>query len=189
MRRQLIQQIASAHIALLVLANPAGAQLNEGALDRLQVLVGTWQGAGDGKWGSSSAEREYAWVFGGVFIRGSGRSVYPKQDRNKAGEIHESIDMYSYDGQRNTIVLRQFDNESFVTTYYLNLKASTADAFVFEAEHLENVPLGWRARVTFDFKGSDEFHEHFDLDTAKGSYDRYLTTRFRRVSTKPREIQ
>ena len=182
MRRHPIHQTAPALIALLALTAPISAQLNEVTLDRLQILVGEWRGVGDGKWGNNSAERKYTWVFAKTFIHGFGRSVYPKQDRNKTGESHETLDMYSFDDQRKTIVLRQFDNESFVTTYYLNLEASTAESLVFEAEHLENVPLGWRARVTFHFKGSDEFHEHFDLDTAKGWYERYLTTRFLKVS-------
>lgn len=182
MRRHPIRQTAPVVIALLALTAPISAQLNEVNLDRLQILVGEWRGVGDGKWGNNSAERKYTWVFDKTFIHGYGRSVYLKQDRNRTGERHETLDMYSFDVQRKTIVLCQFDNESFVTTYYLNLEASTAESLVFEAEHLENVPLGWRARVTFDFKGGDEFHEHFDLDTAKCSYERYLTTRFLKVS-------
>ena len=65
-----------------------------------------------------------------------------------------------------------------MTFYYLNPAQSSADSFVFESGHLENVPPGWRARITFEFMSEGEFHEHFDLDTAKGSWERYLTTRF-----------
>ena len=151
-------------------------------LDSLHFLVGEWRGVGDGKWGSSAAERQYKLVFGENFIRGHGRSVYPRQDKNREGEIHESLDMYSFDQQRQTVVLRQFDNEGFVTTYYLDLETGNPDLLIFESAQLENVPLGWKARVTFERKGTDEFHEYFHLDKATGTFERYITNRFLRIS-------
>ncbi len=83
--------MAPALIALLAFTAPISAQLNEVTLDRLQILVGEWRAVGDGKWGNNSAERKYTWVFGKTFIHDYGRSVYPKQDRNKTGESHETL--------------------------------------------------------------------------------------------------
>ena len=167
-------------LAQLIAPIPAGAE--DISIERLRVLLGEWRGVGDGKWGKSSAERTYSFVFDGIYVRGHGRSVYPRQDKNPSGEIHETVDMFSFDRNRNTIVLRQFDNEAFVTTYYLIPATLSPNKMEFMSEHLENVPVGWRARVLFDFKGEDEFHEYFELDTNKGSFERYLTTRFLRIS-------
>jgi len=154
---------------------------NDVTIQQLDFLVGQWRGVGDGKWGTNAAERTYELIFGGVYIRGFGQSVYPKQEKNPDGEVHESLDMYSVDKTLNTLVFRQFDNEAFVTTYYLDPEASSGTTMVFVSQHLENVPSGWRARVIFEIKGENEFIEHFELDTNKGEFHRYVTTRFVRV--------
>jgi hypothetical protein len=166
-------------LALAVLA--ASATAEELSIERLNVLTGEWRGAGDGKWGHSVSERSYTMVFDGTYLQGSGQSAYPKQDKNPAGEIHKSIDIYSFDNSRQTVALRQFDNEGFVTTYYLNLLTLSPARMEFIAEHLENVPPGWGARIIMEFSGEDEFTEYFELDTNKGSFQRYLTNRFSRV--------
>lgn len=175
-------EMAMVILALAQLGVTAPAEADDISIEWLGVLLGEWRGVGDGKWGESSAERTYSKVLDGTFVQGRGRSVYPKQDKNPTGEIHKSIDMFSFDMNRKTIVLRQFDNEAFVTTYYLIPETSSLNRLEFESEHLENVPIGWRARVLFEFQGEDEFHEHFALDTNKGSFEHYLTTRFLRVS-------
>ncbi len=168
--------------AFLVVAATGALPAEQIGLEDLHFLVGEWRGVGNGKWGNSSVERHYDLVLGETFIQGAGRSVYPRQDANKEGETHESLDMYSFDQQRQTVVLRQFDNEGFVTTYYRNLSTSNQALLVFESEHLENVPSGWRARVSFELKGNDEFHEYFHLDTATGTFELYNTNRFLKVS-------
>lgn len=177
-KRIAISLLTSICFAIYALDLLAAEQIG---LDRLHFLVGEWRGVGEGKWGSSSAERRYHLIFGQTFIQGHGRSVYPRQDRNKEGESHESLDIFSFDEQRQRVVLRQFDNEGFVTTYYLNSETSERDRLIFEAEHLENVPTGWKAKIIFEVKEKDEFHEHFYLDTATGAYERYLTTRFLKI--------
>ena len=169
-------------LALVPLGGTATAEADDISIEWLGVLLGEWRGVGDGKWGENSAQRKYSNVLDGTFVQGHGRSVYPKQEKNPRGEIHESIDMFSFDVNRKTIVLRQFDNEAFVTTYYLIPETSSPNRLVFVSGHLENVPIGWRARVLFEFQGEDEFHEYFELDTNKGSFERYLTTRFLRIS-------
>ncbi len=180
----MFKQIAATALLLLLVETmaPVSAFAEEVSLERMSFLLGEWRGVGEGKWGQSASERSYSSVFDGTFIQGQGRSVYPRQEKNPAGEIHQTIDLYSFDQNRKTVVLRQFDNEGFVTTYYLNLESLTGDKMEFVAEHLENVPASWRARVTFQTGEDGELLEHFDLDTATGAFQRYLTTRFYRVS-------
>jgi hypothetical protein len=167
--------------AMVEIMAPVSVWAEEVSLEVMSPLLGEWRGVGEGKWGQSAIERRYSSVFDGAFIQGHGRSVYPRQEKNPSGEIHETIDMYSFDQNRKTVVLRQFDNEDFVSTYYLNLETQSVDKMEFISEHLENVPEGWRARVLFEFTGDSEYQEHFDLDTATGSFQRYVTARFYRV--------
>ena len=173
--------IVIAFAALIGVAQLASAN-NQMGMERLNVLLGEWRGVGDGKWGSHAAERNYLLILDGAFIQGRGLSVYPKQEKNQDGERHSSLSLYGFDQQRQTLVKREFDNEAFVATYYLDAESSTDRRLVFVAENLENVPAGWRARVTILTIGEDEFHELFELDTAKGEFELYVTTRFLRMS-------
>jgi len=152
-------------------------------LAQVSFLVGRWRGTGEGKWGTSSAEREYVSIYDGTYIRGTGSSVYPKQEKNPSGEVHEYVDFFSMDTQRETLVLREFDSESFVTTYYLDKKLSVPNQkMVFVAEHLENVQPGWKARMILEFRSNTEILEHLELDTNKGQFQRYLTNKLHRLA-------
>jgi len=151
-------------------------------LAQVSFLVGRWRGTGEGKWGTSSAEREYISLYDGTYIRGTGSSVYPKQEKNPSGDVHEYVDFFSMDTHRETLVLREFDSESFVTTYYLDKNLSVPNQkLVFVAEYLENVPSGWGARMILEFSSHSELIEHFELDTNKGQFQRYLTNTLHRV--------
>lgn len=108
-----------------------------------------------------------------------GRSVYPKQEANKDGEVHTSLDIWSYDKTRKVLVLRQFDSLGFVSTYVQDVAASSATRIVMVSEHLENVPAGWRARYTYEFVGPDEYRERFELDFGKG-YELYVAGKYLR---------
>jgi hypothetical protein len=144
-------------------------------------LAGEWRGIGDGKPGHSAAERRIDVVLEGRYLRVVGRSVYPKQDDNPNGEIHEEIDIWSFDKDRDALVLRQFDNLGFVTTYVWDRKASGERKVVLNAEQLENVPAGWRARYTLTFMPPDEYHEMLELATDGQALRPYVKSRFLRL--------
>ena len=172
---------------LVVSTDPAPAENTDEvavySLAQVSFLSGRWRGTGEGKWGTSSAEREYVSIYDGTYVRGAGKSVYPKQEKNPAGEVHEYVDYFSMDKHRGTLVLREFDSESFVTTYYLDKDLSAPSRkLVFVSEHLENVPLGWKARMILEFRSDSEMLEHFELDTNKGEFQRYLTNTLHRVA-------
>ncbi|MDO8378064.1 hypothetical protein [Phenylobacterium sp.] len=155
--------------ALACLAAPAHAQAPP--TDRLApvaALVGDWTGVGEGQPGTSASTRHATRIQAGHFIMVEGRSVYPPQDRNKTGEVHTSLDVWSYDTARKRLMLRQFDSLGFVSTYAQDLDRSRDRWVVMVSEHLENVPAGWRARYTYEFAGPNAYREHFELDAGKG---------------------
>ena len=170
-----------AMLVLILMCGQAHAD-SPSPLQPLYPLLGEWRGVGEGKWGRSSAEAAYSVVLGGHFIEGRLRSVYPSQSANPNGETHRARDVFSYDQARQRLVLRQFDNEGFVTTYYQNVSAGNATRLVFEAEHLENIPTGWGARMTFEFMENRERTVSFDLDTGSGrGFERYLVNQLVRI--------
>jgi hypothetical protein len=150
-------------------------------LAELRWLIGEWRGVGEGDPGTSGSERHVDSFLDGQFIRATGRSVYPKQDKNPKGEIHEELDVWSFDRARSVIVLRQFDTLGFVGTYVLDKASSTADRWVLTAESLENVPKGWKARYTITRKSSDEYHEQLELDPDGKGFKPYVKNRFLKI--------
>jgi hypothetical protein len=169
-------------VILLALAPGAASGARDGEADRLAALswlVGDWEGVGEGRGGIAASTRHAARVQNGHFIRVEARSIYPKQDKNKSGEVHTSIDLWSYDRQRKLLVMRQFDSLGFVSTYVQDPAASTAGRLVLVSDHIENAHAGWRTRYTYTHRAPNEYQELFELDTGKG-LEPYVTTRFLR---------
>ena len=146
----------------------------------MSALVGDWTGVGEGDPGPSAATRHTERVHGGRFIRVEGRSVYPKQEKNKSGEVHTSTDVWSYGQARKVLVLRQFDSLGFVSTYVQDKAASRDGHIVLVSEQLENVPAGWKARYTYDVVSAEEYREHFELDPNGKGFKTYVLGRYLR---------
>ena len=151
----------------------------------LQWLIGDWAGVGHGEPGTSATERYVESFLDGRYLRVRGRSVYPKQEGNPRGEVHEEMDVWSYDAARDALILRQFDNLGFVSTYVQDKAASTNERLVLVAEQLENVPSGWRARYTYTFVPPNEYHEVLELAMKDKDFEPYVSNNFLRVVTKP----
>ena len=164
-------------------ATASAAQPQVDGLAELRWLVGEWRGTGQGDPGTSGSERHIDSFLEGKYLRAKGRSVYPRQEKNPKGEIHEELDMWSYDRARSAIVLRQFDTLGFVCTYVQDKAASATDRWVFNAESLENVPKGWKARYTITRKADDEYHEVLELDPDGKGFQPYVTNRFLKIES------
>lgn len=133
------------------------------AWEPLKFFVGTWEGTGKGKPGTSKIEREYQFVLNGKYLNVRSRSVYDPQPTNLKGETHEEWGMISFDKSRKQFVFRQFHVEGFVNQYVTTSVSSDNKAIVFTSEGIENIPPGWRARETYRIISPDEFVETFEL--------------------------
>jgi hypothetical protein len=174
-------------LAMLGLA-PSVAAAQAPAVDRLAPvawLVGQWEGVGEGQPGTSASTRQAERLHGQRFIMIRGRSVYPRQEVNRSGDVHGQLDIWSFDRARNLLVMRQFDTLGFVSTYVQDRAASVEGGIVLISEQMENVPAGWRARYTFTHPAPDEYHELFELDSGSG-YQRYVFNRFLRTGGETR---
>ena len=147
---------------------------------QLQFLEGHWTGAGEGRWGQSTLERSYEYVLKEQFLRGTNTSTYAPQEGNPEGEVHTHWDILSYDTERETFVMRQFHDEAFVNTYVLSDVSMDGRTLYFESEHIENFIPGWRARETYHILGPDAFTETFELASAEGEFEVFVTNHFTR---------
>jgi hypothetical protein len=60
-------------------------------------------------------------------------------------------------------VLREFHVEGCVNQYVLEPPGEGAKRFAFVTEAIENIPPGWRARITLEILSPDSFREVFEL--------------------------
>jgi hypothetical protein len=147
----------------------------------VRFLVGEWAGESEGQPGKGKVRRVYRFVLGDRFLHEQNVSTYPPQPKNEKGEVHEHWSFVSHDRARKTLVLRQFHQEGFVNQYVLSSTSRSDGALVFESEALENVPLGWKARETYEIVSPEEFIETFEIASGSETYELYSRARFRRV--------
>lgn len=170
--------LAAAAYAML---GGASAAETKDPLAAMGWIVGDWIGVGEGEPGISASERHAAKAHNGNFIIIQGRAVYPKQEKNKTGEVHTSIDIWSFDKQRGVLMLRQFDSLGFASTYVQDKQASAKGRIILVSENLENVPAGWSARYTYTFVPPNEYHELFELAASGQGLRPYVSGRFLRA--------
>ena len=150
------------------------------ALVSLAPLVGQWTGTTQGQPGNGTVEREYARILNGRFIHVRNRSTYPPQEKNKKGETHEDVGLFSFDSGRKRIVFRQFHAEGFVNQYVLD-PAAAPDKLVLVTEAIENIPAGWRARETYILTGGDQLEEIFEMAPPGKEFEPYSRSRLTRA--------
>lgn len=172
---------AVAACCLLSVAGLAGAQTATASrLSAVQPFVGKWQGTSEGQPGAGTLTREYRLVLSDRFVEETNRSVYPAQEKNPKGEIHEHRSFFSFDSARKTVVFRQFHGEGFVNQYVLE-PTTKPGVLVFVSEAIENIPKGYRARETYTFVSANEFEELFEIAEPGKDFEVYSKARLKRV--------
>ena len=171
----------AAAIFLFSLFATAQETTGKSPLEPLKFFVGHWQGSTLGEPGKGKGERHYEFVLRGKFISGTNKTIYPPQEKNPKGEIHEDIGYFSYDRERKVLVLRQFHVEGFVNEYVSRGNVEAGKMLAFETERIENIPPGWKARETYKIVGPDEFIEVFELAEPQKDFAIYSESRWKRV--------
>lgn len=153
------------------------------AMDRwkpFQFFLGAWDGKASGQVGVGTVERTYALTLNNQFIEVRNRSVYPPQEANPSGEIHEDLGFISYDKSRSLYVMREFHVEGYVNQCILESPAGGGNALVFVTESIENIAAGWRARTTLEVISDDSFRETFELAGPNQELACYIINEFTR---------
>ncbi len=163
-------------------ATPVRWESAAAAYAALEQFSGQWRGVGDGKWGTSRAEKLFAFILDGKVMCRGGSSVYPVQDRNPEGELHKAHSLIALAKGGSELMLTEYDNEGFIARYVLDLASSEAnESWVFELVSGENLPPKFRARLTLHVPRKDRYVETFELDFDNDGYVTYLTNRLGRV--------
>lgn len=155
----------SALLLAFAAAAPCAAQEAPSAADPLvplHVLVGSWEGAIDGTLGRGTGVREYELILGGRFVMYRQASVRRPQPASPEGDHHRELSVFSYDTERETIVLREFFVEGVVSRSVCTVERPDPLHITCATEEVENGP-GLSATLTIRVADPFTFDEIFEL--------------------------
>ena len=145
----------------------------------LQYFMGNWESKTTGKAGNGVGKQSFATEMNGQYISLVVESKFEPSEKYPDGEIHIDKGYISYDALRKKIVYRQFNSEGYVNQYILN--GSTPGKYIFETEAVENVPAGFRAKITFEIVDENTFKEGFELAPPGKDYTGCIFNTWKRV--------
>ena len=128
----------------------------------IRVLLGEWEGVGNGFGGESRVHHSYGFILQDNFIHSTTVSEFQPKEDGALGKIHEDWGFFSFYSDRGMIVLRQFLSEGFVTTYVLEDTKPGADVLVFTSESTEGAG-GMAARLVIPFEDDDTYRLVLEL--------------------------
>ncbi|RUT79177.1 hypothetical protein [Ancylomarina longa] len=146
---------------LLPLVGMAQDQKLPDNFSALNFFMGNWQSETSGKAGKGIGTQSYTMEMNGQYIGVKNETKFEASEKNPEGEVHQDWGMISFDENRGKIVYRQFNIEGYVNQYVLD--HSKEGIFVFETEAIENVPAGFRARITLKVVDDNTYEEGFEL--------------------------
>lgn len=146
-----------------------------------RVFVGTWKGGGEGTPGTGTGVQTFAFILRGTYLQVQNKTTIAPSTQNPKGEVHEDMGVFSYDKARKAFILRQFHVEGFVNQYVLENPPAEGQPFVFVSESIENIPAGFKARLTYKFIDADTYEQTFDLAPPGQEFTCYSKGVMRRV--------
>jgi hypothetical protein len=191
MKRTLLLIIAVVAASAPVLAQAAAGQAPAPAAPAdvwapFRFFVGSWEGQGQGSPGQGQGIQTWEFILRGTFLQVRNKAVFDPQAANPKGEVHEDMGVFSYDKARATFVLRQFHVEGFVNQYVLEAAPPDGKTFVFISESIENIPPGFKARLTYKIVDADTFVQTFDLAPPSQEFACYSKGVMKRQKGAPR---
>ncbi len=143
----------------------------------LELLIGTWEGAVDGRLGTGRGLRRYERIIGGKYVMMRHSSVRPPQEKSPKGDQHEELAVFSFDDERGKMMLREFMIEGVVTLCVCEMEPQR---FVCTSESVESGP-GIRSRLTIDIADRYRFVETYQLAFPGKELAHYFTIEWTRV--------
>jgi hypothetical protein len=154
--------------------DPAAA---EHPLHELAFLQGAWAGEIDGTLGSASGEREYRFIIRDRFLL----MMHDRdpQELARGDDVFEEWSVFSFDTQREVIVVREFLVEGFVNRYACEIDAEPM-RLTCESEVVEG-GAGITLRLRYEFADLDHFTETFEIFGPDGAMQVRMTGQWLRA--------
>lgn len=152
---------------------------NQVGLSVLDFLIGKWKGHGAGFGSTSVVEQEYELVLQEKFIRSMSHSV-AHDDEGQLVDVHDDWGMFSFDSDREAIILREFYSEGYVNIYVMSEGDDPGKSFVFTTEKTEGAG-GLQAKLRLNLLSNDEFQMFLDLARPGENFRECLVLRMKRI--------
>ena len=146
----------------------------------LQFFVGSWTGQESASIGTGRGERTYELVLQGGYLLGRNRSLFEPQEGLPEGDDHEDWSWFSYDAERGTYIVRQFNSEGFVNQFALEQGSDIPGRMTFVLEATENA-RGGTGRLSYRIVDDDTFEETFEFAWPNSDRRFTVSNRWRRV--------
>ncbi|MCX8159569.1 MAG: heme-binding beta-barrel domain-containing protein [Candidatus Saccharicenans sp.] len=146
-----------------------------------KYFLGRWEGRGEGQSGISTGKQEFQFIMNGQYLQVRNVAQFEPQEKNPRGQRHEDWGFFSFDRTRKKFVLRQFHLEGFVNQYVCESISDDGRTFIFVSEQIENIPPGWKARLTYRILNENEFQQTFDLAAPGKELECYSSGVMKRV--------
>ncbi len=130
-------------------------------LKSLDYFIGNWQGVESGVAGNGIGFRSYRYELGNHFIFVENLSTFPKSEEKPIGEVHRDKGVFSFNGNTQKLMLREFFIEGFTNIYELNETESSENQLVFITREIENNPGNWKAKLILTQDSDNQFTEEF----------------------------
>ncbi|WP_321308837.1 hypothetical protein [Marinifilum fragile] len=145
----------------------------------LEYFMGNWKSETTGKAGKGIGKQSFTTEMNGRYITLNAETKFDPSEKYPEGELHIDKGYISFDGFRKKIIYRQFNIEGYVNQFVLD--NSKEGVFVFETEAIENVPKGFRARITFEIVNENTFKEGFELAAPGKDYSGCIYNTWKRI--------
>jgi hypothetical protein len=126
--------------------------------------------------GMGPGTRSYEPVLDSTHIQVYNKANNLAPDKKSLVCYHQDIGVFSYDKSRKKITYREFTSESFYSQYVCDSISPDKKTLVFHSEMFENIPPGYKGRITIRILDNNSFEEHFELAEPGKAYQTYVKT-------------
>ncbi len=139
-----------------------------------QFFQGDWKSVQEACVGMGKADRSYQMIVENNYLHVINSAYFESDTINSTASVHEDWGIMSYDVARDDLRLHEFVSEGFVLHYLLDDDISTDKIYIFHTESIENIPSGWKARLTIQITGENTFEELFEVAAPHKEYSLYV---------------
>jgi len=149
-------------------------------INALDYFVGSWTGEESASIGQGRGERTYERALQGTYLLGRNRSLFQPQEGLPEGDDHLDWTWFSYDAERETYVVRQFNSEGYVNRFVMDAGSDVPNRMSFTLEATENA-RGGTGRLAYRVIDDDTFEETFEFAWPNSDQRFTVSNRWTRV--------
>jgi hypothetical protein len=141
-------------------------------------FIGKWDLVCKGKPGQAKGEGEFKFLSNEKYIQLSGKIAFEPNEKNKISSMNEDFGIFSFDSFRKKIIFRHFQAEGFIIQYVIDSISTDEKYFQMNSENIENIPPGFKTRVTYRILDENNFYSVFELGLPGKDYEVYVQNNF-----------